>query len=648
MDGLPENDRTDGPVDEGLLATAAVSEPPQLLPELLAVLRRHWGFDALRPLQREAIQAGLDGRDSLVVMPTGGGKSLCYQLPPVIAGRMDVVVSPLVALMKDQVDGLRAIDYPAASMNSAMSDDERRDARDMVRRGECRLLFVSPERLVAPGFLDFLADSGVRSFAVDEAHCISHWGHDFRPEYRQLAILRDRFPDAALHAFTATATPRVRDDIVAQLGLRNPAVLVGDFDRPNLVYRILPRVGTREQVRGILARHINEAAIVYCITRRETEELARYLRESGVNAEHYHAGMDPAERRASQERFASERTDVIVATVAFGMGIDRSNVRCVVHAGLPRSVEAYQQESGRAGRDGLPAECVLLYSYADVARWEDLIARSTDDASMADPDRELDLARHRDVQLGHLHELSRLCSGARCRHAALCEHFGQTWMRGPCNACDVCLGEIDAVADSTLVARKILSAVARTEQRFGAAHIAKVLVGSADEAVRRNGHDTLTVHGLLRDRSHGAVVNLVHQLADHGLLVRNPGEFPTLALSERGVELMRGDGEVTLREPRQPKSKRRATAIEAESWEGVDRGVFERLRMLRRTLANEQGVPAYVVFDDATLRELARHRPATLDQMSQIRGIGKKKLDAYGEAVLGEIAAEAGSSGDDP
>ncbi len=346
---------------------------------VLDVVRRYWGYTSLRPLQEQAIAAGVEQRDSLVVLPTGGGKSLCYQVPPVLANRTDVVVSPLISLMKDQVDGLRACGYPAAALNSGMTDAERRQTLDAMRAGTLRLLFVAPERLMNDGFLSGLGRMEVRSFAIDEAHCISHWGHDFRPEYRRLAELKKHFPHASVHAYTATATERVRRDIVQQLGLVDPAMLVGTFDRPNLTYRVVDRVDGNQQVLEAIRRHASEAVIVYCISRKDTEALASFLQASDVRAAFYHAGMNPDERRRTQDEFSKERLDVIVATVAFGMGIDRSNVRCVIHAAMPKSVEHYQQETGRAGRDGLEAECLMLYSFADFARWKSLLTRSAEE-----------------------------------------------------------------------------------------------------------------------------------------------------------------------------------------------------------------------------------------------------------------------------
>ncbi len=605
---------------------------------IVDVVMRYWGYSALRPLQAEAIRAGVEQRDSVVVMPTGGGKSLCYQVPPAMTGRTDVVVSPLIALMKDQVDGLRQCGYPAAALHSGMSIIEKREIGRAVRAGDVHLLFVAPERLVKPEFLDWLERVGVRSFAIDEAHCISHWGHDFRTEYRRLAMLKGRFPQASMHAYTATATQRVRDDIAAQLKLVNPTMLVGRFDRPNLIYRVVERVDQNEQVLEVVRRHANQAVIVYCITRAETEGLASFLGLHGVRAACYHAGLEPEVRRETQERFAREELDVIVATVAFGMGIDRSDVRCVIHAAMPKSVEHYQQETGRAGRDGLEAECVLLYSPADGMRWQRLIERSAEQAD--DP---VEVSRAMQTLLGHMRGFA---TGNTCRHKLLSEYFGQVYGRDKCGACDVCLGEVttEVVGDprSLALAQKVLSCVARVEQRFGLGHVVKVLTGSREQRIHSFGHDRLSTFGLLRDMDSKTLSWMIYQLVDQGLLDRTHSDRPLLKLNAASREVLDGTRPLRLAWPKQRVVK--ATRMEADAWEGVDRALFEKLRELRRQIAAESGVPPFVVFNDVSLRDMARRKPLTIDGMRQVHGIGQKKLASFGPRFLELVQAHCGTT----
>ena len=596
------------------------------------VLGRWWGFDRLRPLQAEAIAAALAGRDSLVVMPTGGGKSLCYQLPPLVGNSTDVVISPLVALMKDQVDALEAIGYPAAALHSGLDAAERSRVRDRIAAGELRLVFAAPERLLNSGLLDLLATVGVRRFSIDEAHCISQWGHDFRPEYRQLALLRERFPSASLHAFTATATPQVREDILGQLSLRDPAVLVGTFDRPNLVYRVVPRTDRMRQTLEVLGRHAGEASIVYCISRKETERVAARLVAEGLHARAYHAGLDPAQRHATQEAFAREQIDCVVATVAFGMGIDRSDVRLVLHTSLPKSLEAYQQETGRAGRDGLSAECVLLYSSADVFSWEALVRKSAEAAELETEERE----RLITAQSAHLHAMRRYAQAARCRHAALSEYFGQAYGTEPCGGCDVCLGETGGLPDATITAQKILSCVARVGERFGVRHVCEVLRGAKTEGLTRHGHDRLSTFGLLAAFEQRTVENLVHQLLDQGLLERSPGDRPVLQLNGRSWEVLRGERQVVLVEPRAATAQ--APKADADDWADVDRDLFERLRKWRRRVAESRGKPAWTILDDKALRSIARERPASPAALLRCRGIGEKRLADFGSAILDLVA----------
>ena len=606
-------------------------------------LHRYWGYTTFRPLQREAIDAVLAGRDSLVVLPTGGGKSLCFQLPalldeavaspgtwPQSAGTVPglaLVISPLIALMKDQVDGLMAQGVPAACLHSGQTAVERRAALDLVRSGACRLLYVAPERAVgdtADGFRALVASRGVRYVAVDEAHCISHWGHDFRPEYRQLVALRALFPDISLHAFTATATPRVQRDICAELGLREPAIHIGSFDRPNLVYRVVPQAGARQQLQAVMGRHPGEAGIVYCLSRREVDGLADALAAEGIRALPYHAGLDDGTRRRNQEAFLNDEIDVMVATVAFGMGIDRSDVRFVVHDGAPQSLEQYQQEAGRAGRDGLPAECVLISSPADFARWKSLLEK---DGTWTESARTL------------LRDMERYAASTSCRHRALVGYFGQQLPAGPCGACDWCLGELERVAEPLLLAQKLLSAVARTGQRFGVGHVVSVLRGESSAAVAARGHQSLSVFGLLRDLSAVELRGYLDQLTQGGYLIRTGDQYPTLQLTAAGAELLRGKGEIVLfRQPRPVKGRSRKPAVRGDaSWADVDQGLFERLRALRLELARQRGVPPYVIFHDTTLRELARLKPLTIESLYGVSGIGARKAEQYGQALLDVI-----------
>jgi ATP-dependent DNA helicase RecQ len=597
--------------------------------QILATVRRFWGFDTLRPLQADAIRAGLERRDSLVVMPTGGGKSLCYQVPPAVAGRTDIVVSPLIALMKDQVDALGACGYPAAALHSGMDLTELRNVERKIVAGHHHLIFVAPERMLTPRFLELAARLHVSTFAIDEAHCISHWGHDFRPDYRQLAELRTRFQNASLHAYTATATPRVRSDIVEQLRLKNPTELVGSFDRPNLVYRVVPKQDINMQVAEVLRRHPAEAALVYCITRKETEQMARYLVSAGIRAAYYHAGMQAKDRRHTQDRFAAEEIDVVVATVAFGMGIDRSDIRCVVHSALPKSIEHYQQETGRAGRDGLPAECVLFYSAADVIRWHELLQWSAEQAN-APPEV---------VESGKqlLEGIRRFATVVRCRHAALSAYFGENYPAPNCGACDFCLGEVEGVADATVLAQKVLSCVARVEQRFGVEHVVDVLTGADHQRLGRWHHEQLSTYGLLKDMPRKRVTNVIYQLIDAGVLERTLDERPVLKLNPFSWEVMRGQRPVKLVEVKKNKPAR--TLLEETSWQNVDGELFEKLRELRREIAAERGVAAFVILHDSILRELARFQPTTLELLGSVRGIGERKIADFGARFVERIVA---------
>jgi len=600
---------------------------------LLELIQKHWGYSSLRPLQEEAMLAALSSQDSLVVMPTGGGKSLCYQAPALLGETVTVVVSPLISLMKDQVDGLRECGVDAAQMNSSRTSEENRSIERDIFAKRLKLLFVSPERLAMQGFRDMLRRAGIKTFAIDEAHCISHWGHDFRPEYRQLRTLRDEFPEASIHAYTATATPDVRRDIAMQLGLRDPRLLVGDFDRPNLTYRVLPRQDESKQVVDVLERHRGEAGIIYCTRRKDVDALTEKLRRRGHDAVAYHAGLSQEERREAQEKFSSEKCDLVVATVAFGMGIDRSNVRFVLHTAMPKSIEHYQQESGRAGRDGLEAECVLLYSGADLMLWRSMLLSETTDSA------------HADALLKHLNDMDRYCSGAKCRHRTLVEYFGQQHAGAACNACDICLGETEEVADALVVAQKIVSCVVRVRESWGVSHVVGVLRGEDTEKIRERQHDQLSTYGLLKGHSRHDVREWVYQLIAQGFLEQTNSDYPLLRCGPRAREVLRGYAEVKLRQPAvrkrdAPAARERISPVADGPY---DRTLFEALRVWRRAEAEERHVPPYVIFSDRTLRELARLRPSTRYELRGIYGIGDAKLEAFGEAVL-RVVVECGGN----
>ncbi|HEX7150198.1 MAG TPA: DNA helicase RecQ [Thermoanaerobaculia bacterium] len=589
----------------------AVADP------VLEVIQRTWGFSSLRPLQRQAIDAVLAGRDSLLVVPTGAGKSLCFQAPALLLEGLTVVVSPLIALMKDQVDALVSTGVAAAALNSTTAPEEQRAIERAAVDGSLRLLFVSPERLATAQLRTLLRGARVRAFAIDEAHCISHWGHDFRPEYRQLRELATLFPDASLHAFTATATEQVRADICSELRLREPLVLVGDLDRPNLRYRVLPRTDEVLQVEEVIRRHPGEAGIVYCIRRKDVDAVAAALALRGHRAIGYHAGMTPEERREAQEAFASERADVVVATVAFGMGIDRSNVRFVVHAGMPKSIEHYQQEAGRAGRDGLVSECVLLYDGSDAMTWTRILEQSTAD--------EKQLA----VAVGQIEAMNRFCMAGVCRHRALVEHFGGAWELERCDACDLCLGELETVADSLLIAQKILSCVVRVGQSFGAAHVAGVLRGERSARILERQHDALSTFGLLKEHGSQELRAWMAQLVACGALVQDGGTRPFLRLGPAARAILRGESEVRLLQ-----TTRTAIVDGEDEWNGVDRELFEALREWRRATAAARDVAPFTILGDTTLRDLAAARPSSLERLRGIGGIGEIRLRDFGADLL--------------
>ena len=610
-------------------------EPADDDADLRGVLRDFWGYDSFRPLQQEAMRAVLGGRDSVVVLPTGGGKSLCYQAPAAVlhrrSGAVAVIVSPLIALMKDQVDALTAIGVPAAYVNSTLAPQQRRDVADRLRNRELACLYAAPETLNGERMLDFLEGLDVSLVAIDEAHCVSQWGHDFRPDYRQLGSLRERFPNAGVHGYTATAGEKVRDDVAVQLNLRDAAMLVGSFDRPNLTFRARPAAGALDQIRAVLDRHDGESGIVYCISRKKVDQTAAALCGLGVKAVPYHAGMTKEERAANQDRFLADEADVVVATVAFGMGIDKPDVRFVIHSGMPKSIEHYQQEAGRAGRDGLASECVLLHSGGDYRFW-----KSTLNELPPEP---------RSAAEASLNALYDYAQSAVCRHKTLVRYFGQDLDEDCGDACDICAGEVEQIAEPQIVGQKIVSCVYRLDQRFGANHTAEVLTGSKSEAVLSKGHDDLSTYGLLADHSKKTVRDWIEQLVGQGFLAK-VGEYATLQITDDGRALLKGGKTPRLLAPAKKAAQAdRPTRSAADDWEGVDEMLFEHLRGVRGEVARDLGKPAYIVFNDQSLKDMARRRPSSDEGLTLCVGVGPKKLEDFGERFLREIGEHCDEHG---
>ncbi|MEM7577892.1 MAG: DNA helicase RecQ [Planctomycetota bacterium] len=604
-------------------------------------LKDRFGHAAFRPIQAQIIGDALDARDVFVILPTGGGKSLCYQLPGVIlagAGRgVTVVISPLIALMQNQVEALRANGVRAAFINSTLDLDEAYQHEQAAIAGELDLIYLAPERLMTPQGQRWLAQVPVARFAIDEAHCISEWGHDFRPEYRMLGDLRSmsdgRFKDVPVMALTATATPRVAEDIVRQLQMREPAIHRGGFERENLVYAVRPKQQVVEQVLADLRSNPDDEGIIYCQSRAKCEQLADKLRQNGVAALPYHAGLSPEVRAKNQHDFIYGDARVVVATIAFGMGVDKPDVRFVVHADLPKNLESYYQETGRAGRDGLPARCVLFYSGGDRSKVEYFINQKPDE----------DERQHAMQQLD---EMVRFCHTTGCRTQLVLEHFGETLgsdRDGKCNHCDNCLNP-PKLSDITNDARKLLSAVARTGQRFGLSHVIDVLRGSASEKVKSRAHDQLTVHGIGKDQPTGHWRAVAEHLIQQDFLTQTSDEYRTVTLTPQSKPLLRGEVKVEMAVSRATKARAFAKSgaggfnkTGGVTDEQIDHDLFENLRALRKELAAEQGVPPYVVFGDTALRQMAAHQPTTDTEFLAISGVGQTKLQRYGPHFLQRI-----------
>jgi ATP-dependent DNA helicase RecQ len=591
---------------------------------MLNILKTHFGFDHFRPLQEEIIGCVMAQRDAFVLMPTGGGKSLCYQLPGLMLPGVTLVISPLIALMKDQVDALKANGIPAEFINSTLTRAEIDQIQAEALRGKIKILYVAPERLALPEFQLFLQKINVSLVAIDESHCISEWGHDFRPDYRNLHLLRTRFPEVPAMALTATATRKVREDIIYQLSLDKAQTFISSFNRPNLSYEVLPKKDAYDQLVTILREGRNESAIIYCFSRKDTEHLAADLRQEGFAALAYHAGLESEARRTNQEKFIRDEAQVVVATIAFGMGIDKPDVRLVVHYHLPKSIEGYYQETGRAGRDGLPGRCILFFSYADSVKQQYFIRQIEDEAERKNAYRKLD-------------QMVEYCETATCRRAHLLAYFGEDFPPEPCGGCDTC-GSPREEFDATIISQKIMSAVVRTGQQFGINYIIDVLLGSKNRKILERGHHTLSVYGIVEDFSKEGLRRIITQLVQRKLMVKSDDGFSRLELGRRGQEILRERQEIRLpRLKAVDKPLRRRDAVATE----YDINLFERLRLLRKELADEQGVPPFVVFGDLALRQMALYLPQSEENFARISGVGEAKLKQYGKMFTGVIQAYA-------
>jgi len=607
-----------------------------------ALLKQYFGYESFRPLQAEIIDHVVAGNDCFVLMPTGGGKSLCYQLPALKFDGLTLVISPLIALMKDQVDALKACGVDAELINSSLTPKQIGEVFGRIRANKVKILYVAPERFSADGFLEFLESLKVSLIAVDEAHCISEWGHDFRPDYRRLSLLKKLFPSTPLIALTATATQRVRQDIVNQLQLRHARTFVSSFNRENLHIRVIEKKQAFPKLLNLLEKYRDESVIIYCFSRRETEEIAQDLRSHGFKAQAYHAGLGAKERSLAQELFIKDEVSIIVATIAFGMGIDKPDVRLVVHYTYPKTLEGYYQEIGRAGRDGLISECVLFYTYADTRKHEYFIDMIEDD-----------LARERYRE--KLREVMTFAELPTCRKKYLLRYFGEEMASDNCGACDVCLaGEVLGLPglkkfDATTIAKKVLSAVARLQNHFGKNYVVAVLLGRKIQKIKQYRHENLSVYGIVTEFGENELFQIVDHLINLGYLAKSDGEYPVLSVTQKGALFLNGNDRLELPEPK--------TEIKIESIKeikpkkgGFDHNeeLFQELRALRKKLADKAGVPPFVIFGDVTLIQMAHYFPRNESDLLRINGVGQKKLERFGKTFLEVIVDFIGEKGITP
>jgi ATP-dependent DNA helicase RecQ len=594
----------------------------------LHILQTVFGYPAFRGQQAEIVNHVAGGGDALVLMPTGGGKSLCYQIPAMLRDGVGVVVSPLIALMQDQVDALDEVGVRAAFLNSTQSFDEAMRTERRVRNGELDLIYVAPERLMTARCMELLEASNIALFAIDEAHCVSQWGHDFRPEYIKLSILHERFPNVPRIALTATADPQTRAEIAHRLQLDDAMQFVSSFDRPNIRYQIVEKANGRKQVLDFIREeHAGDAGIVYCLSRKKVEETAEFLNEQGVTALPYHAGMDIATRTKNQARFLREDSIVMVATIAFGMGIDKPDVRFVAHLDLPKSIEGYYQETGRAGRDGAPADAWMAYGLQDVVQQRRMIEESEADANF------------KRVQSAKLDAMLGLCETLSCRRVRLLDYFGQA--SGPCGNCDVCLTP-PVSFDASLQVQKLLSTIYRVDQRFGAGHVIDVLRGVDSEKVKQWRHEKLSTFGIGAETSEAEWRAILRQAIALGLVMVDYDAYSSLKLTDEARPVLRGERKVQLRQYQKPVKKKRESAkpkgyVETDL-STVEQAIFDKLRWWRVETARKHNVPAYVIFHDATMREIAKMKPVSLGDLRNVSGVGEKKLETYGEEIVALIA----------
>ncbi|MGH8809035.1 MAG: DNA helicase RecQ [Noviherbaspirillum sp.] len=594
----------------------------------LHVLETVFGYSSFRGQQAEIVNHVAGGGDALVLMPTGGGKSLCYQIPALLRDGVGVVVSPLIALMQDQVDALAEVGVRAAFLNSTQSFDEAMRTERRVRNGELDLVYVAPERLMTPRCLDLLEASKIALFAIDEAHCVSQWGHDFRPEYIKLSVLHERFPKVPRIALTATADPQTRAEIAHRLQLDDAMQFVSSFDRPNIRYQIVEKANGRKQVLDFIKEeHPGDAGVVYCLSRKKVEETAEFLNAHGVSALPYHAGMDMPTRTANQARFLREEGIVMVATIAFGMGIDKPDVRFVAHLDLPKSIEGYYQETGRAGRDGTPANAWMAYGLQDVVQQRRMIDESDADETF------------KRVQSAKLDAMLGLCETLNCRRVRLLDYFGQP--SSPCGNCDICLNP-PVSFDGSVQVQKLLSAIYRVDQRFGAGHVIDVLRGIDSEKVKQWRHDKLSTFGIGSETSEAEWRAVLRQAIALGLVVVDHDAYGSLKLTGEARPVLRGERTVQLRQYQKPVKKKRESAkpkgyVESDL-SATEQAIFDKLRWWRVETARKHNVPAYVIFHDATMREIAKSRPASLNDLRNVSGVGEKKLETYGEEIVSLIA----------